>query len=189
MRKATTQNNLEDLWFQQNEATTLTLHVFCVLGRMALRNAVLWPPRLPDLSSCNFLVDLPGRKVFKPYLRTLKKEKFLWHVSETHGKLPRIFIERHGHHFVVIIFKVEKLLYLDLTTKKQKKNWEKEKKNYGRIFRKDHRMAKEWKRKKKQCSNMVLKKILIFFFWQNDSNNKKIMFEYRPLDSGKLNIA
>jgi hypothetical protein len=116
-------HNLEDFWFQQDGATAHTarrpraiLKVFP--GRVvSLHEAVPWPPRLPDLSPCDFFLrGYLKAEVFKHRPRSLHQLKEAIQ-DEIEGISPdmlvrvmenfqiRLQIGRHGHHLDDIIFK------------------------------------------------------------------------------------
>jgi hypothetical protein len=65
------EHNLEDFWLQQDGATAHTARRPCAIlkevfpGRVvSLHEAVLWPPRTPDLSPCDFFCGGTSRPRF-----------------------------------------------------------------------------------------------------------------------------
>jgi hypothetical protein len=102
------EHNLEDFWFQQDGATAHTArHPRRILkemfpGRVVfLHEAVPWPPRSPDLSTCDFFLwGYLKAEVFTHRPRSLDQLK----EAIQEERLQR-FIGRHGHHLEDIILK------------------------------------------------------------------------------------
>jgi hypothetical protein len=120
------EHTLEDFWFQQDEATAHTARSSLAIlkeifpGRMVcLHGAVMWPPRSPDLSPCDFFLwGYLKAAVFKHRPRTLDQLKEanqeelegispdkLLRVVENFQERLHMYIGRKGHHLDDIIFK------------------------------------------------------------------------------------